>query len=190
MLHSSAEPPVPSARPLSAWALPWLFSTTVHALLVLALALAFTWSHPTWHGTGLSQGVQVSINSPFDGDGAGGTDTDGADPASGGQQYYDDEPALPPRDSAQAHGGGGGNDALSALLNEKPAVNLAGVLPASGTSLGAGGGGSALRAGSRSRTLGARCSSAGGGRSLTQAAASSMACSIAPAAWTVMAEPR
>lgn len=140
MLNSSAEPPVSLVRTLSAWAVPWLMSTTAHTLLLLALVLTFPWSHPSWQGASSRAGLEVSINSPDDGDGAGGADAGGADPTSVANRFEDAEPAPTPEEIAPAHTGGGGSDATIPLLNEKPAVSLAGVLPAAGVAPGAGGG--------------------------------------------------
>ncbi len=145
MLHSSAEPPLALARSVShspsRWTVPWLLSTTAHAAMLVSLALVFHFAQPTWRGTGLTTGMEVTILSSGEGDaGGGGADPMGNDSTSGGEMYYDDEPAPLARDVGPSHQGGGGNETLHALLNEQPAVSLAGVLPTSGTGTGHGGG--------------------------------------------------
>ena len=97
MLHSSAEPPLALARPLSRWpsrwTLPWLLSTTTHAVLLVSLVLVFQFTQPVWRGTGLTSAWKLVLSSG-DGDaGGGGTDPLGNDSTSGGELYYDDEPA-------------------------------------------------------------------------------------------------
>jgi hypothetical protein len=105
-------------------------------LLLVALTLSVRWGAKSWHGTGSDVGLQVTILSPQDGDGAAGTEPSGLDQATGDKPndpYYDDETGTPAPNVGPAHDGGGGSEALDSLLNEKPAVSLAGILPTPGT---------------------------------------------------------
>ncbi|MBI3839994.1 MAG: hypothetical protein HY288_18895 [Planctomycetia bacterium] len=140
MSSSSAHPSMSIPRALALWALPWLCSSTAHMLLFLVLIATyqFTREEIVQPGTNAGTGLEAVFISSRDQDGM-----DGADPTrdAGGSQFYDDEPAPFAQEIGKTHEGGGarGSAALTALLNEKPAVNLAGVLPTAATGLGSGG---------------------------------------------------
>ena len=137
---STAEPPFKLARALAAWSLPWLCSTTVHALFILLLALSYGWvSDGARRGNSLLSSLDVSFtagDAPQTSASIESVELDSNDSA----RYYDDEVAPAQREAPQAHQGGGKGDAsaLTALLDEKPAVEIAGVLPSSGAGLGFG----------------------------------------------------
>ena len=140
--RTAAEPSVKSLRAAAAWSLPWLFSTTIHALLLLALAVTYEWviDKGVQHGTNLLAGIEASFttgNAPQTAVTIDSAATESLDAS----QYYEDEVDPLAQEAPVAHQGGGAGDAstLTALLNEKPAVDLQGVLPASGAGLGAGG---------------------------------------------------
>ena len=105
---------------------------------LLALAFAFQWNWQAPRVVNAPPGLEVLFNSSPSGEagGAGGE----LDQGSVATQYYDDEPGPVAQQAGPVHAGGGGGGTLSALLNEKPAVSLTGVLPAAGTSPGASGG--------------------------------------------------
>lgn len=127
------------AGALAALALPWLCSTTVHIVVLLVLALTYGWvaDRSAQRGSSLLASLEVSFttgDSPENRVGADAVQLDSADSG----RYYDDEVEPAARDAPLAQQGGGSGDAsaLTALLNEKPAVELAGVLPSSGAGLG------------------------------------------------------
>jgi hypothetical protein len=132
MSSQTAEPTVNLRSPWAAAALPWMLSTTAHAGLLLALT--FYWAHdrsPSGVSTG---GLNVIFVSAAD-----GVDRSEAEAANLAQtlpadQYWEDEPAAISLDASEARGAKtvGRDGGLDALLNEKPAVSLAGVLPAAG----------------------------------------------------------
>ncbi len=112
-------------------------------LLMVALTLSVRWGATSWHGTGSEVGLEVSILSPQDGDGAAGTEPQGVDQVTGDKPndpYYDAETGPLAPSIGPAHDGGGGSEALNSLLNEKPAVSLSGVLPTAGTFASSAGG--------------------------------------------------
>src|SRR5262249_49014765 len=121
MSSSLVDSPVHVARTVSAWALPWLFSTTTHIGLLLALAVAYHLAAEALIPAGPSAGKgihAVFITSGADG-GDGNDDMDA--PGSG---YYDDEPPLMTAETPERRDGGGSADAsssaaLNSLLNEK-----------------------------------------------------------------------
>ena len=136
MTHpTTVEPSLTSVRALSASALPWLCSTTAHMLLVLALAITYGWTYRDEpQGADLAGGLEAVFHtSQSPGDLLGGDATDASDGA-----YYEDEPAPSVQQATASTSGGNDAQALSALLNEKPAVDLAGVLPAAGAGPGLG----------------------------------------------------
>ncbi len=134
MAGVAADPVDMHGESLGSAALPWLLSSTLHALAILALAL-------DWEGTvdnappaaGVS--LEASFLSSTGTDDAGPTIQLDAPPADG---YYDDEPVLyaEERETATA---GGSSAALKELLSEEPAVNLSGVLPSASAAVGIGG---------------------------------------------------
>jgi hypothetical protein len=148
MASSSAEPTVNFARTLAAAALPWLLSTTAHSLLLIALALAVRWTQrDTTRGVRADTGLRaVFIESPgsddAEGSGSGDIDTEPPDDQATGA-YYDDEPAASAQNTATPGDDtlAGGGNTLGALLNERPAVGLSGVLRAGGVDWGPGGAG-------------------------------------------------
>jgi hypothetical protein len=129
------------ARALAAWALPWLCSTTVHILLLLALALTYGWvaDRGARQGSSLLASLEASFTPGQSPENAIPLDAVELDSSDSGR-YYDDEVTPAEREAPQARQGGGGGDlsAMTALLNEKPAVDLQGVLPASGAGLASG----------------------------------------------------
>ncbi len=146
MASSSAEPTASFARTLAAWAMPWLLSTTAHCLLLVALALAVGWTQrDTTRGVRVETGLHaVFIESPGsdDAEGTGSGDIDSEPPDSQHTgPYYDDEPAASVQNAATAGDDtlAGGGNTLGALLNERPAVSLSGVLRAGGVDWGPGG---------------------------------------------------
>ncbi len=197
---SAAQPSFKFVRALAAWALPWLCSTTLHALLLLVLALTYGWvaDRGANSGSSLLAGLEASFTagqSPEDAAALNAVEFESTDSS----RYYEDEVQPAIREAPRAHQGGGAGDAsaVSALLNEKPALELAGVLPASGAGLGSGGlagtdvgsgqgltaepqGSNRLRGGPR----GLRCSAP------LLKATSSSTCSIARVAWTATAALR
>jgi hypothetical protein len=147
---------------LARWGLPWLLSFCTHLLLFLALALNYT-NH--WFGYGGRPGVggqRTFIDTSFGNENGDGLSSIGINLIPPGGGYYaDDEPAdgnSPSRSgTAKTSGASGSAVALAAVLSEGPGVDLAGVLPASGTALGAaglegGGVGSARGAGTGTRS--------------------------------------
>jgi hypothetical protein len=140
MSSYSAYHRVSMARRIAEWILPWLCSTTAHIALFLIAALVYEYARDevvrpgTRAGTGLEA---VFISSRGQDSLEGGDPTHDAD----GGQFYDDEPAPLAKQLGPAHegGGAGGSAALASLLNEKPDVNLAGVLPSAAAGLGSGG---------------------------------------------------
>ncbi len=137
MASSTAEPPTNLVRALAAWAFPWLLSTSAHTVLLLVLAVTFGWTASVQRGTNSEATLVVTLVHSESG---GGNGTDAARDSSAGGQYYDDEPAPLERRFADSREGGGAGDAASlrSLLNEKPQIDLAGVLPASATGVGSG----------------------------------------------------
>jgi hypothetical protein len=128
-------------RTLAAWSLPWLCSATVHLTLLLAMALGFQWvvDRGAEHGSSLLATLDASFttgNAPQSGLSVESVELDASDTS----RYYDDEVTPAPRVASRPQQGGGAGNAsdLTALLNEKPAIDLAGVLPASGAGLGLG----------------------------------------------------
>lgn len=142
----------PPPRSFQALVLPWLFSSTVHMLLALVLAISLSFSAPQGQAPGSLHSLIVTIGSSDGTRGTGGDarvesgdSTDSADAGSENPEatYYDDEPArgsffAEPAEPSESSGGGPA--VLASLLNEQPSVDLRGVLPASGTSAGAGAG--------------------------------------------------
>jgi hypothetical protein len=140
MSSSPAQPSLSVARTLASWLLPWLCSTTAHMLLLIVLAISYQFSRDEIieRGPPARMGLEaVFVTSQGSEPGEGSDDVE-MDPA--GAVYYDDESTPVAQELGEKHQGGGvGNaTALKALLNEKPAVSLAGVLPVSGTGLGSG----------------------------------------------------
>ncbi|MEX2114238.1 MAG: hypothetical protein WD845_13685 [Pirellulales bacterium] len=138
---SAAEPPLKLARSLAAWSLPWLCSTTVHMLLILLLALSYGWvqDRGLQSGSSLLASLEVSFtdgNAPQTSASIDAVELESNDAG----RFYDDEVEPTLREAAEAHqGGGAGNaSALTALLDEKPALELTGVLPSAGAGLGSG----------------------------------------------------
>lgn len=141
----------------AASSLPWLFSTSAHALMLVLLALHWSLS-PTPAGFATPEGLSVMFVSSADGSDSAGDDALGNDAlgldtgdAQGATeqsaaQYFDDEPLVDQaanRDPLPA-GAGDGPGTLVSLLNEKPAVSLAGILPGvstEGSLVGPGSGG-------------------------------------------------
>jgi hypothetical protein len=112
---------------------PWVLSSTLHTLTLLALAIAWPLEmHRAPAAAGIS--LEASLLSSTSAQANASTVRVDAPPADG---YYDDEPATAERESQP--GETGGSAGLAALLNEKPAVSLAGVLPASAAEAGTGG---------------------------------------------------
>ncbi|MGD9720661.1 MAG: hypothetical protein AB7O59_16340 [Pirellulales bacterium] len=143
MIERTAERPQTTlAGALAVWALPWLCSTTVHIVLLLALALSYQWAfdRSSQRGSSMLASLEVSFISGQSPDNAAGDSAVELDSRDAGR-YYDDEIAPATREAPlPKQGGGAGNSAaLTALLNERPAVDLTGVLPASGQGLGSGG---------------------------------------------------
>ncbi|MEX0677741.1 MAG: hypothetical protein WD063_11735 [Pirellulales bacterium] len=131
---TAAEPS--STRPwsLGASALPWLLSSTLHTLAFVLLALS-------WRSTGGAPGasgisLEAALFSSMGQQETGLPVHFDAPPADG---FYEDDqsPLLTGRSDPASQSSG--SAALSSLLNEEPAVSLAGVLPASGAELGTGG---------------------------------------------------
>jgi hypothetical protein len=128
-------------RALAALALPWLCSTTVHMTLLVLLAVTYGWTldRGMQRGDSLLTTLEASFGT------SAAVDTIAGDvvtlDATNRGRYYDDEVEPAAREASQAEQGGGAGDAraLSELLNERPAMELAGVLPASGAGPGAGG---------------------------------------------------
>lgn len=126
MSSSSVDPAASLPRMGSAPVIPWLLSTAVHAGLLVTLALHWSddFSPPANRSLGA---LDVTFVSPTD-----RSEHETAEPvtladSSSGELYYDDEPPLPPVSVVQPSAAPAGS--LASLLNEKPAVNLAGVLP-------------------------------------------------------------
>ncbi len=147
MTHSSAAaPPMKFLRALAAWTLPWLCSTTIHMLLILVLAVTYTWTRGgVPHGSNLLSALEVGfIASPPEASEIAGT----VELASSTSGYYEDEPApayegqaepaARPLAQPREAGDAGTSRALGELLDEEPPVNLAGVLPSSGDPAGSG----------------------------------------------------
>ncbi len=138
---SAVEPPSKLARTLVRWLLPWLCSTTVHVLVVLALAASYGWleDRGAKPGASLLASLEVSFasgNAPQSSATIDAVDLESNEAA----RYYDDEvvPSQREAEVPQSGGGVGNSSALTALLDEKPSVDLDGVLPAAGAGLGAG----------------------------------------------------
>jgi hypothetical protein len=130
MSQALVEPVDTSGRSLGATALPWLFSSTLHTLAFVLLAIAWPWPSdraPPAAGVSLEADLLSSATAEPN---AAPVRVD-APPAEG---YYDDEPTEVAR-RYEPSGTPGGSAALSSLLNEKPAVSMAGVLPATGARL-------------------------------------------------------
>jgi hypothetical protein len=130
MTQALAEPVESSPRSWGAAALPWLFSSTVHTLAFVLLAVAWPFtSHRAPPAAGIT--LEANLLSSAEAAPSAAAVRLDAPPVEG---YYDDEPReIAPRNDRP--GASGDSAALSALLNEKPAVSLAGVLPASGAAL-------------------------------------------------------
>lgn len=129
MSQAELQPP-PAVRPWASFTLPWLLSSAAHLALLLVLALRVDWL-PRDADLSLPGGdaLVVTIGS------ASAADTGEAltpqiasnlpSPAEGPPKYYDDEPVTlatardVPAPSSRA-------PSLTSLLDEKPAVNLAG----------------------------------------------------------------
>mgnify|MGYP001159348721 CR=1 FL=1 len=130
----------------AASSLPWLLSTTVHTLMLILLALHWSLA-PTPPGFAAPEGLSVTFVSSADGSDSAGNDALGSDsgiPQGAEEQYFDDEPLVDMAVKPDPRPAGNGSGALVSLLNEKPEVSLAGVLPgvlAEGSATGAGGGG-------------------------------------------------
>ncbi len=125
-------------RTIADWALPWLCSTTAHMLLLVAMALSYQWirEEPIGPAARSETGLRTVFIS---GRGDDAVDGAGTDAQAGDSRYYDDEPApSTPRAGDAGGGGASGTSTLSSLLNEKPSVSLAGILPASGDGLAGG----------------------------------------------------
>ncbi len=135
MSSLATEPAKPYARGVGAVALPWLLSSTLHALALVLLALS--WRSMTEHAPaarGISLDVSFLSSSGQQDDSAPSIQLD--TPPSDGY-YDDDEPVL--LADARQEAAGGGNESLRSLLDEQPAVDLTGVLPAAGVQPGSGG---------------------------------------------------
>ncbi len=129
-----------SARALTAWAAPWLLSTTIHVCLLLALALTYEFviDRGMQDGSSLLASLEASFL-PGNAPNSGAIDAVELDSSDIGQ-FYEDEVQPAQREAPESQQGGGSGDAsaLTALLNEKPNVDLTGVLPSSGGGLGTG----------------------------------------------------
>jgi VWA domain-containing protein len=150
MSTSSERPALSLPRAAAASSLPWLLSTSAHTLMLILLALHWRFS-PTPPGFAAPEGLSVMFVSSADGGESAGNDPLGSDsgiPQGAENQYFDDEPLVDLATEPDLRPAGEGPGALAALLNEKPAVSLTGVLPGisaegSATGLGSGGVGSA-----------------------------------------------
>ncbi len=130
-------------RRVAGFALPWLASCTVHLTLLLLLAIVLPrtegFSKIARETTGLSLEAQLISRSPLERE---GFEDGSATVQLTSQRYFEDER---PRSSAAARtvaatpGNATGGAQLLAMLNEKPALELGGLLPARGTALGTGG---------------------------------------------------
>jgi hypothetical protein len=141
MAMVSAGPKISVGRAMARWLLPWLCSTTAHTALLLGMVAVYQWvrdapSPGVPAGTGLHAVFIMSHGA----DDSMGVDADGDDPSLAGSRYYDDEPAPPAQKLAEPNPGGGvrGGGPLSSLLNDKPLISLAGVLPTLGEGSGVG----------------------------------------------------
>lgn len=138
---SAAPRPSKLGSTLVRWLLPWLCSSTLHVLVVLALAASYGLieERGVKQGDSLLASLEVTLAT---GDAPQSSESnDSVDLAStGAGRYYDDEVVLETREAPtpQSGGGAGNASALTALLDEKPSIELAGVLPASGAGLGSG----------------------------------------------------
>jgi hypothetical protein len=146
MSTSSERPALSLPRAAAASSLPWLLSSTAHALLLVLLALHWSLS-PTPAGFAMPEGLSVMFVSSSDGGDAAGNDPLGSDsgiPQGAEDQYFEDEPVVDMAANPDPRPAGDGPGALASLLNEKPAVSLTAVLPgisAEGSATGPGGGG-------------------------------------------------
>ncbi len=134
MPRLATEPADTHARSLSAAAFPWLLSSTLHSLAFVLLALSWRSLNeqaPAAGGISLDASFLSSSSSA---DEAPSIQLD--KPPSDGY-YEDDEPVLFAEERPEATTGG--SPALESLLNEQPAVSLAGVLPAASAEPGKGG---------------------------------------------------
>ncbi|REK11992.1 MAG: hypothetical protein DWQ37_13305 [Planctomycetota bacterium] len=130
MAPATAEPSYPRVRGLGSAVFPWFFSSTLHALLCVVLVLS--WNRATQNAPAAS-GISLEasfLSSSSDQDEAPSIRLD-EPPAEG--YFEDDEPLLFAEQDPRPRGG---SPALSALLNEEPAVSESGVLPASGSEIG------------------------------------------------------
>lgn len=127
--------PMPSAefRPqrASTLAFPWLMSTSLHAAVIVAFALA--WPTSSYRQAPGARGITLDVSI------LSGSGTEEGEPAvefdapPAGGYYEDDEPVEFAADDAadtQLASTTGGAPSLEALLAEEPAVSETGVLPA------------------------------------------------------------
>ncbi|MEX0978757.1 MAG: hypothetical protein WDZ48_07905, partial [Pirellulales bacterium] len=132
------------ARPLGVLAFPWVLSSTFHTLALVLFAVS--WNSASNHAPP-ARGISLEatfLSSTTAGDHAATVRVD-APPAEG---YFDDEQPLLLARPNQRDTSPGGSAALRSLLDEQPAVSLAGVLPAKGGQQGIGGSDSGVAAAS------------------------------------------
>ncbi len=122
------------ARGLGAMVLPWLFSSTVHTLAFVLLAIGWSWST---RQAPSAAGITLEASMLSDSGEQDNAPTVAFDTPPTDGYFDDDEPAL--FAEATTDTTTGGSATLSALLNEEPAVSTTGILPASGAEMGSGG---------------------------------------------------
>jgi hypothetical protein len=120
---SAVEPPSKLARTLVRWLLPWLCSTTVHVLVVLALAASYGWleDRGAKPGASLLASLEVSFasgNAPQSSATIDAVDLESNEAA----RYYDDE-VVPSQREAEVPQSGGGVGNSSALTAQPQGSN-------------------------------------------------------------------
>ena len=132
---------------LARWGLPWLLSFSMHLALFLTLALSYR-ATSRWLGYSRADGNsghRTFFDTSIGTDDGGGALSIGMTlgPVTGSDYYADDEPvagdAAAGKPAGAAGVSGGGRVQLASVLSEGPGVDLSGVLPKSGTVLGAAG---------------------------------------------------
>jgi hypothetical protein len=160
MSRATAEPDAAQAAGAGVALFPWLFSSTVHTLVFLGMAVS--WSR-TPVGAPAAGGVSLEVSLLSSASREGDAPTIHLDAPHEAGYFDDDQPVL----AEPSPAAGGGSPALSTLLDEEPAVSTAGVLPGGGAELGRPGPTEGIAASSQLTGQPAPARRLAGGRALT-----------------------